>query len=281
MGTSFHAADGGRQELQGSADAPMSYAPRPKPRRRRDWRTPVLLTLSVHLMAFTLAINHRLFSLIEPQPPGPYTMKVGELVGSDPEEETQENDEGAAPGEEATQANADSASVADAFKEAETAEIEPRPEREKPTTTPTDSQAPAQDSRSLADRLDAELNAAGGGGVGGDTVGLPGGGSHGLRGEGKHGVGLKKHGGSGETENAVNLGLGWLVKVQDLDGKWDSDGYMLHYLPSATPQERANEGIGLARNDIGLTGLCMLAFTGAGYGDHEGAYKGTVKRARN
>ena len=28
-------------------------------RNKRDWRTPILLTLTVHLMAFTLFINHR------------------------------------------------------------------------------------------------------------------------------------------------------------------------------------------------------------------------------
>ena len=288
MGTSFQVSGDRREELQSSevsalavADASLPTPPVRTRKRRRDWRTPILLTLSVHLMGFTLAINHRLFSMIEPVPPGPYVMQVGELVGSDPEEEVQENDEGAAPGEESTQTNPQASAVADAFKASETAEIEPRPEREKPATTPTDSTAPTTDDRTLADRLQASLDAAGGGGVGGDTVGLPGGGgSHGLRGEGKHGVGLKRHGGSGETENAVNLGLGWLVKVQDLDGKWDSDGYMTHYLPSATESERYAEGIGLARNDIGLTGLCMLAFTGAGHSDHEGAFKGTVKRAR-
>ena len=66
---------------------------------KRDWRTPLLLTLSVHLMVFTLAINHRLFSMIEEPLPGPYVMKVSDIIGSDPEEEKQENDPGAAPGE--------------------------------------------------------------------------------------------------------------------------------------------------------------------------------------
>jgi hypothetical protein len=69
-------------------------------RKRRDWRTPLLMTLSVHLMVFTLAINHHLFAMIEERPPGPYVMQVGEVVGSDPEVAYQENDPGAAPGEE-------------------------------------------------------------------------------------------------------------------------------------------------------------------------------------
>lgn len=249
-------------------------------RKRGDWRTPLLLTLSVHLMVFTLVINHRLFTMIEAPVPGPYVMKVSEVIGSDPEEEAQENDPGAAPGEESATQNPVSASVSQAFNRLETAEIEPRPDREKPSTDATDETAPSTDNRTMAERLQASLDAAGGGGADSGSVGLGGGGSHGLRGEGKHGIGLKRNGGSGETEDAVHLALGWLVTVQDTDGKWDSDGYMMHYLPNATASERGAEGIGLARNDIGLTGLCMLAFTGAGYGDKSGPYKASVKRAR-
>src|SRR5690606_22286114 len=85
---------GSRKDLQGSDAVAFAHAYRPPAQasRKRDWRTPLLLTLTVHLMAFTLFINHRLFSLIEPEPPGPYVMQVGELVGSDPEEAEQEND---------------------------------------------------------------------------------------------------------------------------------------------------------------------------------------------
>ena len=54
-------------------------------RRKIDWRTPVLMTISVHLMVFTLAINHHLFVMIEAPPPGPYLMKVSDIVGSDPD----------------------------------------------------------------------------------------------------------------------------------------------------------------------------------------------------
>lgn len=250
-----------------------------KQRKGRDWRTPVLLTLTVHLMAFTLFINHRLFSLIEPTPPGPYVMQVGELVGSDPEEEAQENDEGAAAGEEAENTAESSASVSEAFEIEPTPEPTERPVRDKPTDTATENPGEKEDNRSLSEKLQASVSNTSSGGNGGNSVGT-GGGAHGLRGEGKHGIGLKRHGGSGETEDAVHLGLGWLVKVQDSDGRWDSDGFMLHYVPDATAQERVAEGIGMSRNDLGLTGLCMLAFTGAGYSDQAGAYKQTVKRAR-
>lgn len=279
------AAGGSWQEPQSSADLhlpsePITAARRlsPAASKKRDWRTPLLLTLSVHLMAFTLAINHRLFALIEEPPPGPYVMQVGELIGSDPQEENQQDEPGAAPGEPAAQ-TAPQATVSDAFKALETPQAQPREVTEKPATEKPGETRQA-DPRSLSERLQASLDAAGGGGGSDGSVGLAGGGSHGLRGEGKHGIGLKRHGGSGETENAVNMGLAWLVKVQDIDGKWDSDAYMLHYLPSATAEERYAEGVGLARNDIALTGLCMLAFTGAGHSDREGGYQATVKRAR-
>jgi hypothetical protein len=273
------AAGGRRQELP-AEEPPSTAAGRPAraARRRRDWRTPLLVTFSMHLMVFTLAINHHLFAMIEAPPPGPYVMKVSEIVGSDPDEEAQENDPGAAAGADSETPTA--REVASAFSEMETAEVKPRPEREVAKEQPAEDTPKVTDPRSLSERLNASLQSAGGGEQSGGSVGLPGGGSHGLRGEGKHGVGLKRHGGSGETEDAVEMGLAWLASVQDSDGKWDSDGYMLHYMPNATKEERYSEGIGLSRNDIGLTGLCVLTFVGAGHTDHEGQYKAVVKRAR-
>ena len=272
-------AGGGRQELPAvDAVAPDSRLPTPYS-RNRDWRTPILLTLTVHLMAFTLFINHRLFSLIEPTPPGPYVMQVGELVGSDPEEETQENDEGAAPGEETANPAESSASVSNAFHSEPTPEPTERPVREKPVETANENPGEKEDNRSLSEKLQASVSNSGGSGNEGNAVGV-GGGAHGLRGEGKKGIGLKRHGGSGETEDAVHLGLGWLASVQDVDGSWDSDGYMLHYLPGASQSERYAEGVGLARNDLALTGLCLLAYTGAGYSDRYGPYQTTIERAR-
>lgn len=252
-----------------------------KPKRKRDWRTPLMLTLSVHLMAFTLVINLRLFQMLDPRPQGGYIMKISEVIGDDPDDEAQDDDAGAAAGDKADQPQPPQTSVADAFKALETAQVQPRPDREKPTVSENPQAAPTTDDRSLTERLQASLDAAGGGGVGDATVAVPGGGSHGLRGQGKHGIGLKRHGGSGETEDAVHMGLAWLAKVQNMDGRWDSDGFMLNYMPGATWQQRIDEGPGLARNDVSLTGLCVLAFTGAGYSDREGQYKQTLKRARD
>jgi hypothetical protein len=55
---------------------------------------------------------------------------------------------------------------------------------------------------------------------------------------------------------------------------------MTHYLPNADHFQRMGEGVGLGRNDVGISALCMLAFTGAGHDDREGAHSGVVRRAR-
>lgn len=271
----------GSLETGNGRNAASPAGPRvPADSRRKDWRTPLLLTLSVHLMVFTLAINHRLFALFEQPAPGPYVVNVSELNGVE-ESEVQENDPGAAPGDESELTNpVNTASVSEAFEALATAEVQPLPDRTEPTTEVTDAEAPKPSEQSLSERLQASVDASGGGGESGETMAVPGGGSHGLRGEGRHGIGLNRHGGSGETEDAVHMGLAWLARVQDTDGRWDSDGFMKHYLGDASYHDQLQEGVGLARNDIGLTGLCMLAFTGAGYSDKTGKYKEAVGRAR-
>ncbi len=93
---------------------------------------------------------------------------------------------------------------------------------------------------------------------------------------GKRGKGmarnLKAGGGSGLTENAVNLGLEWLAKHQDEDGRWDSDGFMKH-----DPRDDQCDGKGNRDFDIGVTGLALLAFLGAGQTDDAGTYPDTVR----
>ena len=83
---------------------------------------------------------------------------------------------------------------------------------------------------------------------------------------------LRAGGGSGLTENAVNLGLEWLAKHQDEDGRWDSDGFMKH-----DPDHDRCDGKGHRDFDIGVTGLALLAFLGAGQTDDAGTYPDTVR----
>jgi len=251
--------------------------------RKRDWVTPALLTASMHLLALTLFINHRLFALIQPQGSTGTTLQVSALVGDDPEDDVQQDDAGAAPGEPAeTQAEA---SVSEVLKQVTTVEPSALPAREytKPQPNASESESSQEnpaESMSLAERL-AQMKPAGGSSGGGAAAFTPGGGSHGLRGQGRSGEGLRRNGGSSETEDALELGLAWLASVQDSDGRWDSDGYMTHYLRNASAMDRGAEGMGLGRNDVGITGLCLMTFTGAGYVHTEGRYSQTVRQAKD
>jgi len=87
---------------------------------------------------------------------------------------------------------------------------------------------------------------------------------------------LAKGGGGGAaTENAVMLGLQWLAKHQDEDGKWDGDGFMRHDPPSDVCTGAAK----MTWVDPGLTGLATLAFLGAGHTHRYGMFRETVKKA--
>ncbi|HEX5138940.1 MAG TPA: prenyltransferase/squalene oxidase repeat-containing protein [Planctomycetota bacterium] len=99
------------------------------------------------------------------------------------------------------------------------------------------------------------------------AIGLGGGAGGGKRGRGGH-RNLKAGGGSGLTENAVELGLKWLADHQDVDedGKWDCDDFMKH-----DPADDKCDGAGGALYDVGVTGLAILAFLGAGYTDRGSA----------
>jgi len=69
-------------------------------------------------------------------------------------------------------------------------------------------------------------------------------------------------GSSVRAESTVNAGLIWLAKAQEKDGHWDC----LHW-----------DGGG--NYDVGMTGLALLAFEGAGYTHTKGRYRDTVARA--
>jgi hypothetical protein len=65
-----------------------------------------------------------------------------------------------------------------------------------------------------------------------------------------------------QTERAVTAGLDWLKRHQSIDGKWECHGFS-----SNCDKKRgaACEGQGVAAFDVGVTGLALLAFLGAGY----------------
>ncbi|MHC4342254.1 MAG: prenyltransferase/squalene oxidase repeat-containing protein [Planctomycetota bacterium] len=99
------------------------------------------------------------------------------------------------------------------------------------------------------------------------AIGLGGGAGGGRRGRGGR-RNLRAGGGSGMTEDAVELGLKWLADHQDVeeDGRWDCDDFMKH-----DPADDRCDGPGGALYDVGVTGLSILAFLGAGYTDRGSA----------
>ena len=73
-------------------------------------------------------------------------------------------------------------------------------------------------------------------------------------------------GGSEASEKSVDLGLEWLYHHQEPDGYWDRLKYGGHENESAAEH-------------VGVTGLALLAFLGAGHTERHGKYKDTVQRA--
>ena len=96
-------------------------------------------------------------------------------------------------------------------------------------------------------------------GVGNDSG--SGRGSFGNRGGGGRKLMVKRHGGSKQTENAVDGALRWLAYHQETDGHWDSKKY-------------GSKGA----VDEADTGFALLAFLGAGHSEKVGEYKDNVRR---
>jgi len=94
-------------------------------------------------------------------------------------------------------------------------------------------------------------------------------------------VGLREGGGSAGSENAVQAGLRWLAAHQDADGHWDAQGFTKHCPPEDTCGGRALGRVFEWPFDLGVTGLSLLAFLGAGNTPGEGEYKETAARAVN
>ncbi|MCA8957518.1 MAG: hypothetical protein KDC87_15700 [Planctomycetes bacterium] len=76
-----------------------------------------------------------------------------------------------------------------------------------------------------------------------------------------------------EVARAIQLGLRWLVKHQDRDGRGDSDGFMKH------DPDRSVTGAGRAVHDVGCTALATLALLAEGNTIRGGQHADAVRNA--
>lgn len=80
--------------------------------------------------------------------------------------------------------------------------------------------------------------------------------------------------GGRDTAIAIEMGLEWLKKHQDEEGKWDADDFAKHDI-DGTPCD----GMGNPVHDVGVTGLALLAFLGDGSTMRSGPYADEIKKA--
>ncbi len=104
-----------------------------------------------------------------------------------------------------------------------------------------------------------------------DAIGV-GGGIGGGRGQGGRRRRLRGHG--SKKLRVVMKGLDWLARHQAPNGSWDADGFYCqdggcHCL---------EESRGGALYDVGVTGLSLLAFLGAGESPRNGVYKDNLRK---
>lgn len=89
---------------------------------------------------------------------------------------------------------------------------------------------------------------------------------------------VQQLGGTPRTEDAVDAGLRWLAQHQSVDGSWQRDGFVA----CCPPGDRC-PGVSTSRTgasiDVGLTGLALLAFLGAGHAQGDDPYRAVIARA--
>jgi Prenyltransferase and squalene oxidase repeat len=88
-----------------------------------------------------------------------------------------------------------------------------------------------------------------------------------------------KHGGSEESEKAVENSLKWMASIQEPEGHWSSARHG-GGADKVDPQGQDRAGGGKFA-DSGVTGLVVLSFLGAGYTHERGPYTAEVRKALN
>jgi hypothetical protein len=93
---------------------------------------------------------------------------------------------------------------------------------------------------------------------------------HNHRGEGGENGPVHRH--SDIPDGVPIAALTWLAKHQSADGRWDADGF-----DAQCKSGQTCSGKGDALNDVGLTGLALLCFLGAGETNLSGLHQRTVR----
>ncbi|HYF49557.1 MAG TPA: zf-HC2 domain-containing protein [Planctomycetota bacterium] len=118
----------------------------------------------------------------------------------------------------------------------------------------------------------------GGGWGGGNGTGIgvgngSGRGSFGNRNGGGRRAMIKRHGGSPATENAVEKALAWLARHQEREGHWAAE----KYADNVVGARHGGGGVATVQsNTVGVSGLALLAFLGAGHSLKVGKYRENV-----
>ncbi len=89
---------------------------------------------------------------------------------------------------------------------------------------------------------------------------------------------LRKHGGSPETEAAVQAALKWLASHQSADGHWDADKFGAGRENNVLGHDRRGAG---AKAHSAVTGLALLALMASGNTHRDGPYADNVRRGLN
>jgi hypothetical protein len=82
------------------------------------------------------------------------------------------------------------------------------------------------------------------------------------------------HGGSPETEKAVQAALKWLADNQAADGRWKAGDHGAGRDENVLGHARQNAG---SEADTGVTGLALLAFLASGNTHEQGEYKDNIR----
>jgi hypothetical protein len=124
----------------------------------------------------------------------------------------------------------------------------------------TDNDMPTEESLGEGGISDAPFEGPSNNGL----IGLGGGAGGAFKGRGGH-RNLRAGGGGKKADDAVEDALRWLAAHQSPDGGWECEGWRKWCDKKPSSDGESLEGPGKANYDVGVTGMALLAFLGAGY----------------